>query len=291
MTSTNIDDPSEREDASRLPWHTVQAVAQRLGIPTATLRSWNQRYGVGPVGHSPGRHRLYGDADIAVVQRMHELIGDGASPRAAAKAALEIAVPPLDSAALVLAAALDLDATATEAILDRHLRHHGTADTWEHVIRPVYAAIEDRQSNGGGCIDVEHVLSWTVVRCLQRIRATAPAGSASIILACTVTETHTLVLEVLRGALCEANQSVLMLGAATPLDAVLDALHRPLSPTTVVLFSQTRPTADVETVHAIVHAGVRLVLAGAGWATVAVPAEVTSISSIEEALRCLLPAS
>jgi MerR family transcriptional regulator, light-induced transcriptional regulator len=290
MTSADVDERLTRDNASGVPWLTVQEVARRLGVPRATLRSWNQRYGVGPVRHDPGRHRLYSEADVAVVQHMHELIGQGASTRAAAKAALQKAVPPLDSAGVVLKAALELDAITADETLERHLRHFGTADTWEKVIRPVFAVIDDRQSNGDGCIDVEHVLSWTVARCLQRISAPAPETPASIILACTESESHTLVLEVLRAALSEANRSAVMLGAATPLSAVLDAVNRRPLPTTVVLFSQTRHASSVKTAQAITQTGARLLVAGPGWETEAVSAEVTWISSLDEALRYLLSA-
>jgi DNA-binding transcriptional MerR regulator len=289
MTPRDADERLTSDHASLAPLHTVQAVARRLGIPTATLRSWNQRYGVGPVGHDPGRHRLYSEADVAVVQHMHELIGRGASARAAAKAALETAVPPLNSADFLLEALLDLDATTADDILERHLRHYGTADTWERLIRPTFAVIDDRQMHGEGCIDVEHVLSWTVARCLHRISAPSPAGLASIILACTESETHTLGLEVLRAALSEANQSAVMLGAATPLNAVLDALNRRPLPTTVVLFAQTRPAANIEAVRAITDSGARLLIAGPGWEAITVPAGVTWINGIDEALRYLLP--
>lgn len=61
------------------PLYTVRAVARRLGLPTATLRSWSQRYGIGPSGHSPGRHRLYSRADIAVVELMPDLVGKGSA--------------------------------------------------------------------------------------------------------------------------------------------------------------------------------------------------------------------
>lgn len=289
-TSADADDRSTRDHASRVPWHTVQVVARRLGIPTATLRSWNQRYGVGPFEHSPGRHRLYSEADVAVVQHMHDLISRGASTRAAAKAALESAVPPPGSVDFLLDAALELDAATVDEMLERHLRHYGTADTWERLIRPAFAGIDERQSNGEGCIDVEHVLSWTVVRCLQRISASAPEAPASIILACTESETHTLGLEVLRAALGEANRSTVMLGAGTPLNAVLDALNRRPLAATVVLFSQTRRAASIEAVHAITHTGARLLVAGPGWETFVVPAAVTRINDIHGALGHMLAA-
>ena len=82
----------ERDDAE-LPQYTVRIVAERVGVPTATLRSWNQRYGVGPPDHSPGRHRLYSDDDIMIVRQMHELMGQGASPRSAARAAIDSVRP------------------------------------------------------------------------------------------------------------------------------------------------------------------------------------------------------
>ena len=34
---------------------TVAAVARRLGVAPATLRTWARRYGLGPSDHPPGR--------------------------------------------------------------------------------------------------------------------------------------------------------------------------------------------------------------------------------------------
>ncbi|MGI9196332.1 MAG: MerR family transcriptional regulator, partial [Candidatus Nanopelagicales bacterium] len=36
---------------------TVAAVARRLGVAPATLRTWDRRYGVGPTEHAAGSHR------------------------------------------------------------------------------------------------------------------------------------------------------------------------------------------------------------------------------------------
>ena len=35
----------------------VAAVARRLGVAPATLRTWDRRYGLGPSVHAPGAHR------------------------------------------------------------------------------------------------------------------------------------------------------------------------------------------------------------------------------------------
>ncbi|WP_157128731.1 MerR family transcriptional regulator, partial [Nocardia amamiensis] len=72
--------PAGSAPVSDAAGYTVRAVAERLGIPTATLRSWNRRYDIGPPQDRPGRHRLYTEADIAVLERMLALIRAGASP-------------------------------------------------------------------------------------------------------------------------------------------------------------------------------------------------------------------
>ena len=39
-------------------------VARRLGVSVTTLRTWHQRYGLGPSLHEAGRHRRYAEADL-----------------------------------------------------------------------------------------------------------------------------------------------------------------------------------------------------------------------------------
>jgi MerR HTH family regulatory protein len=128
------------------PLYTVRVVAERVGVPTATLRSWNQRYGVGPPEHSPGRHRLYSENDIAVVRRMYGLIVEGASPRSAARTAIDSVRPARGDTAALLVAAFDFDVFTAGLLLDRHLRHFGVLDTWDQLVRPAFAAIEQRQA-------------------------------------------------------------------------------------------------------------------------------------------------
>src|SRR5215203_2780333 len=47
------------------PRLTVAAVARRLGVAPATLRTWDRRYGLGPTLHTAGAHRRYSRADAA----------------------------------------------------------------------------------------------------------------------------------------------------------------------------------------------------------------------------------
>jgi MerR family transcriptional regulator, light-induced transcriptional regulator len=272
-------------DDAHLPRYTVGVVAERIGVPIATLRSWNQRYGVGPHEHSPGRHRLYSENDIVMVAQMHQLIEEGASPRSAAQAALDSVVPPRADTDSLLAAAFDLDLVSTGRQLESHLRHYGVVDTWNQLIRPVFSAIEGKQAGGEGCIDVEHALSWAVSRSLQRLPIRPPDKSASTILACTERETHTLALEALRAALGERGHGALMLGADVPAAALIDAIGRTPGPITVVLWAQTADSADLAMARAAVAERAALMVAGPGWKAVRVPREAVRVDSLDSALQ------
>jgi DNA-binding transcriptional MerR regulator len=277
---------SRAQDDAELPRFPVGAVAERVGVPIPTLRSWNLRYGVGPAGHSPGRHRLYSEADIAVVERMRELIDEGVSPGSAARAALDAVVPAAPDAASLITSAFNLDVVAVGRQLDRYLRHFGVVDTWEQLVRPAFSAIDARQRDEGGCIDVEHALSWTVSRSLQRLPI-APDDAPTIILACTETETHTLALEALRAALGDRGRGALMLGADVPRTALIDAVERNGDSVTVVLWSQTTQTADVATAKAVIGADAQLMVGGPGWTSARLPKKAVRLDSLSTAVRYL----
>lgn len=60
------------------------AAARRLGVAVTTLRTWHQRYGLGPSRHEPGHHRRYTDEDMVRLQVMQRLTAQGVSPAEAA---------------------------------------------------------------------------------------------------------------------------------------------------------------------------------------------------------------
>ncbi|HLS04200.1 MAG TPA: MerR family transcriptional regulator [Actinomycetales bacterium] len=75
-----------------LPALTVSAVAARLGVAPATLRTWDRRYSLGPSSHTAGSHRRYTGADIARLMIMRRLTLEGVAPSEAARIALATAV-------------------------------------------------------------------------------------------------------------------------------------------------------------------------------------------------------
>jgi PAS domain-containing protein len=56
---------------------TLKAVSRRTGIPAATLRTWQRRYGFMRPLRSPSGYRLYGEEDIARIDQVKYLVGQG----------------------------------------------------------------------------------------------------------------------------------------------------------------------------------------------------------------------
>ncbi|MFD6161207.1 MerR family transcriptional regulator [Nocardia sp. NPDC060256] len=273
--------------ASDAAGYTVRAVAERLGIPTATLRSWNRRYNIGPPQHRPGKHRLYTEADIALLGQMLTLIQDGASPAGAA-ATLRGPVPRLGDRFPLLAAAFTLETRAVSNYLEAHFRAFGVVDTWDRLCRPAFADIVARQGAGEGCIDVEHLLSWCITSVLHRTNPPPDVPAPKpVVLACTGGETHALPLEVLRAGLAERDVSAYMLGADVPTDALTDSLARHEQSASVLLWSQQEATALTSAVRACLDAGSRVFVGGPGWDSVILPEAAERVASLIDAIDYL----
>ncbi|MVU77580.1 MerR family transcriptional regulator [Nocardia sp. ET3-3] len=266
-------------------------MARLLSLPVATLRSWNQRYGIGPRHHRPGRTRYYTSGDLAVAIRMAEMVRAGASPAGAARAASMILEPtptPGDTAP-VIDAAERMDIAGLTSLVSAHLVHHGVCDTWNRLCRPVFHTIVERQVAGEGYIDVEHVLSWAVTTSLHRgIPPLVGSGHAPrLLLACTEGEQHLLPLEVLRAALAEQRCAAVFLGASLPAGALADALDRRTREGTVVLWSQSSDTASRDPIDAAEARGATVLLAGPGWPRTEYADGRRHLVSLEDALAAI----
>ncbi|WP_190156306.1 MerR family transcriptional regulator [Streptomyces litmocidini] len=259
---------------------TTGAVARRLGVSATTVRSWEQRYGIGPAVRASGRHRRWMPQDIALLEEMCRLTATGVPPGEAARAVLEGRPPAADDETAPPAtepgdaprangrqpgsgnglplgdvrqecrglarAAVRLDAPSMQTLLDQVIRDHGLVTAWEEVMVPTLHAVGRKwESSVDRYVEVEHLLSWQVSTALRRAAVTAPSTAKlpPVLLACTPSESHTLPLEALAAGLAERRLPLRMFGGAVPAEA-LDAAVRRSGPAVVVLWSQTRSTAS-----------------------------------------------
>ncbi|MBO1330616.1 MerR family transcriptional regulator [Streptomyces sp. VRA16 Mangrove soil] len=290
--------PVAVQEAEEGPGVTTGALARRLGVSPTTLRSWDRRYGLGPVHRSTGRHRRWTDEDIAVVEEMCRLTTTGLPPAEAARLARKrlvvvepVGVPrqtgrraaPVSPAALereyrgISRAATRLDAPTVHTLLSEAVTRYGLVAAWQEVMVPVLHAVGRKWEEAGDrYVEVEHLLSWHVSRTLQRAVAAVepPADVPPLVLACVPAEQHVLPLEALSAGLDELGVPQRMFGAAVPVEAVSAAVRR-TGPRIVVLWAQARSTASLPLARhlAETHWGVRgargkpaVMLAGPGWA-------------------------
>ena len=62
------------------PMYSIGAVAQMLGIPPATLRTWEERYGLLVPERSPGGHRVYSRDQVEQLRFVKAQLDSGMSP-------------------------------------------------------------------------------------------------------------------------------------------------------------------------------------------------------------------
>jgi hypothetical protein len=295
---------------------TAGAVARRLGIAVTTLRTWHQRYGLGPSEHAAGQHRRYTSADLERLQVMRRLIGQGIAPAEAAAWALRVPAPadlpatppasardgggqaiPLgraDPAARGLArASMRLDAAAMRDILEMVIADRGVIRSWEEVAMPVLIGIGERYEATLRFIEVEHLTSRAITEALSTVpRPDGDAGPARVLLAATDEEQHTLPLEALAAALAEVGVACRLLGPRVPTQALLDAVTR-TGPAVVVLWSQLHRSGDVSQLSRVAgapHPPMLIAAAGPGWPH-ELPAGVVQLTTLTEAVKLIQAAA
>lgn len=285
--------------------YSAGTVARRLGVAVTTLRTWHQRYGMGPSLHEPGHHRRYTEQDIERLEVMQRLIVEGVAPSEAARWALLDARDPSPSPPLpqgtpdhvstargLHRAAVRLDAPAVRQRVAAAVHDLGVVVAWDEVLRPVLTAIGDRHAITGALIEVEHLLSGCVSAVFGAVSRPSPTVPAQILLACADEEQHSLPLEAVGAALADAGIPTRMLGARVPPAALATAVRR-TGPAAVLVWSQLPATGDPGQLEAVLAAPRRpLVIAagGPGWNVAALPAAVSNPATLTEALAMLVAA-
>ena len=182
---------------------SVAAVARRIGIAPATLRTWDRRYGLGPTLHKAGSHRRYSAIDVARIDLMRKLMLNGVLPSEAARSAMNQEVSPADLVqggpdlkpksdvkqvtannfaandatpdnviaidgpkAIIRSltrAASNLDATGCDQVISNSVKAHGVVWTWEQVLLPVLISVGEKWAETGEGVEQEHLLSESII--------------------------------------------------------------------------------------------------------------------------------
>ena len=275
--------PTSRHDrgvASNEELLTVAAVARRLGVAPATLRTWDRRYGLGPSLHESGDHRRYCPMDLARLTLMRRLITSGVSPCDAAQQAKnhkgKIKIEKIvgdyvvreDLVEALHKAAKSLDKRFIEASLRKDIAENGVEQSWSEVIVPLLFQVGNEWEATGKGVEVEHLLTEVLKGVLreQVEDIKKPVNAHPVLLASVGEELHSLALHALAAALAERKIESFFLGARTPLEALCGMVSRS-APPAVFLWAQLPQNADPKFFKEIpaIRPMPRIVLGGPGW--------------------------
>ncbi len=259
---------------------TVAAVARRIGVAPATLRTWDRRYGLGPSSHEAGEHRRYCPNDLAQLTLMRRLIISGVAPADAAARAkahsgsvsvenviqdFEVREDVVDS---LHRAAKSLDKNFVETLLRKDISENGVIASWTEVIVPLLFLVGDEWAATGAGIEVEHMLSEIIKRLLREgvAEIKEPVNTQPVLLASVGEELHCLALHALAAALAEKGIETFFLGARTPLEAISGMVKR-AAPPAVFLWAQLEQNSDPKFFNElpVVRPAPRVIVGGPGW--------------------------
>jgi DNA-binding transcriptional MerR regulator len=259
---------------------TVAAVARRIGVAPATLRTWDRRYGLGPSIHEAGEHRRYCPADLAQLTVMRRLIISGVAPADAAIKAkahsgsvsienvledFEVREDVVDS---LHRAAKSLDKSFVETVLRKDIADNGVIASWTEVIVPLLFLVGDEWAATGTGIEVEHMLSEIIKRLLREgvVEIKDPVNAQPVLLASVGEELHCLAIHALAAALAEKKIETFFLGARTPLEAISGMVKRS-APPAVFLWAQLEQNSDPKFFKElpVVRPAPRVIVGGPGW--------------------------
>ena len=259
---------------------TVAAVARRIGVAPATLRTWDRRYGLGPSSHEAGEHRRYCPSDLAQLTLMRRLIISGVAPADAALRAkahsgsvsvenviqdFEVREDVVDS---LHRAAKSLDKNFVETLLRKDISENGVIASWTEVIVPLLFLVGDEWAATGAGIEVEHMLSEIIKRLLREgvAEIKEPVNTQPVLLASVGEELHCLALHALAAALAEKGIETFFLGARTPLEAISGMVKR-AAPPAVFLWAQLEQNSDPKFFNElpVVRPAPRVIVGGPGW--------------------------
>lgn len=236
--------------------YRIQTVAEMTGIPSATLRAWERRYGVPTPARSASAYRLYDDSDVAMVSKLRDLCSRGLAPAEAARITREGSAVKADGAPEVIGGPELIRGRLIDAIerfrpeeLERAVIDTVSmgAAMWafEEVIAPVLRVVGERWHSGQLSIAQEHlateVLGGASRSLLRMVQPPEPEMTA--VLACFADEDHVVPLYGVGMRLAGQSIRSVVLGARTPPEAVADAVQK-LQPKLVCLSVTITPQMD-----------------------------------------------
>ena len=226
-------------------------VAELTGVPAATLRAWERRYGIPTPARTASSYRLYSDVDVVELKRLRDLCSSG---MAIAEAAQLVRVdregkapstpPPAGELAsasamaldALLAAVRDFDPERIQQEVSRALFVGSAQEVFEGVFAPALRQIGDLWHQGQLSVAQEHLASGYILGVVgSLVRLVQPSDARwRLVLASVEDEEHAIGLHGVAIQMAGWGIQSTILGGRTPPQAIADAIEH-LNPDAVGL--------------------------------------------------------
>lgn len=275
------------------PVYTIKTVVQETGIPPATLRAWERRYGVLSPGRSDGGYRLYSERDIAILRWLRNQVDTGVSisravallelrRQAGEEPELKLSRNASEAAPVVPQGARSPDAMAEELVEALLAFQEGQAEivlneafalypveaVAEDIIAPALCEIGEMWHRGEASVVQEHFATATLRRRLAALfQAYAQVQQGPLaITGSAPSEWHDVGILLVSLVLRRSGWRVIYLGQNVPPDHLRNEIAK-LRPALVCLSATTRASADAlgevyEAVRAMPEPRPRLIFGG-----------------------------
>lgn len=241
-----------RGESDNQPIYNIKAVVEATGLPAATLRAWERRYGALTPGRTESGYRLYSANDIATLHWLRQRVGEGMSisqalallsrshgggqPQALVDRQPDAWQGLSGGLEALLKALLQYDEGQADRVLQEAFAVYGLEPVTEHLIAPAMVQLGDLWHRGQASTAAEHFASNFLRRKLDAIinAAPRPATGGMIVLGCAPNDWHELGLQLIHLLLRRRGLNSLYLGQNVPAAQFIEEMAR-LRPVMVII--------------------------------------------------------
>jgi methanogenic corrinoid protein MtbC1 len=215
---------------------SIGALSRATGVPPATIRTWEARYGFPKPHRKPSGHRRYALEDVPRLRRITELtargvrVGDAitaseaqlgellAMGESAATSARPVSAPNTPATAGLIDLVRDLDGAALAHRLTVAWGYMGALGFVRDCVAPLVESVGDAWASGALGIRHEHFMVERVLDVLRVLRAPLEEHAAGprVVLGTLPDEPHVMGLHMVAVLLTAAGCRPVMLGAELP---------------------------------------------------------------------------
>lgn len=280
--------------------YTVNEVEDRTGVPAATLRQWERRYGFPLPERTESGYRLYGDDDLRHIRAMKRHIDDGVPASRAADMVRESGrvahgPRPLDALRVDLVGALvDLDEARADRVVGEAHALHPLESVVLDLFQSTVLELGEMWHDGKIATTTEHFASSYILGRLRQLMSLAgnSANGQRVIVACAPLDQHEIGAMMLDVMLRREGYHVLYVGANTPVADLAD-MARAVRPVAVMVSASSVDAIDQLMAHRAHLVGIAPIVAFGGHGFNEDPRRVEPLGgvylgpAVPEALRLL----